>query len=86
LLISLFFEAFPKTVFVHALGSIFLITGYIIGYKAFQNIWIVNVITIVAILIIEPVATWFIMQQLPTSGAFIGLILGFAGLISATLF
>ncbi len=81
-----FLEAYPKTVFVHILGSFFLIAGYIIGYKAFQNIWVVNVITIGAILIIEPVATWLITQQFPTTGALAGLALGFAGMIAATFF
>ncbi|MDO8562052.1 MAG: hypothetical protein Q7S05_04505 [bacterium] len=81
-----FLEAYPKTVFVHILGSFFLIAGYIIGYKAFQNIWIVNVITISAIVIITPVATWLLIQQPPTAGAWTGLVLGFGGLIAATFF
>lgn len=58
----------------------FLIAGYILGFGAFKNIWIVNVASITAILIAEPILAWTIFHQAPTPGALIGFILGAIGL------
>ncbi len=63
----------------------FLVLGYMLGYKAFQNIWIVSVASITSILIIEPILAYTIFHELPTKGAVIGLCLGIVGLFT-TLF
>ncbi|MEM5834417.1 MAG: hypothetical protein QXQ69_01040 [Candidatus Aenigmatarchaeota archaeon] len=58
-----------------------LIAGYFLGIIAFKNIWIVSVVSIVSILIVEPILAYLIFKQFPTYGALIGLILGSVGLI-----
>lgn len=67
------------------LGSLLLMAGYMFSMAAFKNIWIVSVISVVSILIIEPILNYAITHQLPTRGAAIGFALGILGLFS-TLF
>lgn len=61
-----------------------LLGGYFFGILAFKNIWVVSVVSIVSILIMEPILAYLIFKQFPTSGALIGFILGSIGL-AATL-
>ncbi|MCL5435757.1 MAG: hypothetical protein M1275_01620 [Patescibacteria group bacterium] len=63
----------------------FLIAGYMLGIRAFQNIWIVSVISLTSILIIEPTLDYLIFAQVPTRGALVGLVLGVLGFISAVI-
>lgn len=58
-----------------------LIGGYFLGILAFKNIWIVSVVSIVSILIMEPILAYLIFKQFPTSGALIGFVLGSIGLV-----
>jgi uncharacterized membrane protein len=67
------------------LGSVCLLAGYMLGYKAFKNIWIVSAISITSILVVEPAMSWFLFREIPTTGAGVGIGLGAIGLI-ATLF
>ncbi len=64
------------------IGAFALLIGYYLGYKAFQNIWIVTVVSVTSILIVEPALAYFFFQELPNRGATIGLILGSLGLIA----
>jgi hypothetical protein len=61
-----------------------LIGGYFLGILVFKNIWIVSVVSIVSILIMEPILAFLIFKQFPTHGALIGFIFGSIGL-AATL-
>jgi hypothetical protein len=61
----------------------FLIAGYMLGFNAFKNIWIVSAVSITSILIVEPILAWTVFQQLPTTVAVIGLVLGVVGLIAS---
>ena len=70
---------------IFILATPFLLYGYMIGYSAFKNIWIVSIISITSILIIEPVLAYLIFKELPTRGAFIGLVFGTLGFISSLL-
>jgi len=63
-----------------ALAGGFLIAGYMLGFNAFKNIWIVSVASITSILIVEPILAWTIFHQIPTIGTIIGFILGAIGL------
>lgn len=63
----------------------FLIAGYMLGYSAFKNIWIVSVTSVTSILIVEPLLTYTIFHQLPSRGALIGLVLGGAGFIATLM-
>jgi len=66
-----------------AIAGGFLIAGYMLGFNAFKNIWIVSAVSITSILIVEPILAWTIFQQLPTTGAVVGLVLGVVGLIAS---
>lgn len=77
--LSVFIKMFPITI----IGGGLLIAGYITGYRAFQNIWIVSVISITSILLEEPLISWITFHQLPTRGGWLGLAFGVAGLGSA---
>jgi hypothetical protein len=54
-----------------------------LGFRAFQNIWIVSVSSITSILIIEPLVSYAFFRQSPTTGAFIGLVFGAIGFAAA---
>ncbi len=77
--LSVFVKMFPMFV----LGAACLISGYILGYRAFQNIWIVSVISVTSILLVEPTLSYLIFHQFPTRGAWIGLACGVMGLGTA---
>ena len=81
-----FVPVFLKMFLLFAFAGGFLVGGYILGFNAFKNIWIVSVASITSILIIEPTLAYIIFQQLPTKGAAIGLLLGLAGFIAAIFF
>lgn len=65
------------------IGGVFLILGYLYGYHAFKNIWIVAVISIAAILVIEPLLAWWAFHEIPTKGSLIGFILAVLGIASS---
>ena len=66
-------------------GSLLLLAGYVMGYVAFRNIWLILVISVCSIVIVEPllIRLWF--QELPTQGAWIGMALGVLGLVVAVV-
>lgn len=74
-----------KIVAFMAFAGCALLTGYYLGYKSFQNIWIIAAVSIVSILIVEPVLAYSFFQELPTRGSTIGLIMGALGLIATLL-
>jgi hypothetical protein len=61
----------------------FLIAGYILGFNAFKNIWIISVASITTFLIVEPLTAYTLFKQMPTTGSIIGFILGVLGFIAA---
>lgn len=77
------FQAFLKVVLIMIVGGCFLVLGYILGLRFFQNIWIVSVVSITSILIMEPMIIYSIFHQLPSRGTLIGFILGVLGFCSA---
>ena len=60
-----------------------LLLAYVLGIKAFKNIWVVSVISITSIVIAEPILIYAVFRELPTRGAAIGFVLGVMGLLSA---
>jgi len=78
-----FLNIFLKALPIIVIGCVLLLVGYMLGLRAFKNIWIVSAISITSILITEPIVDYTITHQLPTTGALIGLVLGFLGLVSA---
>jgi len=81
-----FLQIFLKMFLLITLAGGFLIAGYMLGFKAFKNIWIVSVASITSILIVEPLLAWTIFKQAPTSGAIVGFILGAIGLFVSLFF
>lgn len=81
-----FSGGFWRMAIIISFGGFLLIAGYIIGYKAFQNLWIITVISITTLLIAEPLIIIFFFNQFPTTGAIIGFLLGVIGLLIALLF
>jgi len=81
-----FWQVLLKMFLVFAIGGSLLIAGYMFGLKAFKNIWIVSVTSITSIVILEPILAYFFLQQVPTTGATIGFILGVIGLFVAVIF
>lgn len=76
-----FAKIFLTMAIIITFGGIILIAGYLLGIQSFQNIWIVSVVSIVSILIVEPVLDYVVFRQLPTTGAAIGLGLGIVGFL-----
>jgi hypothetical protein len=77
---------FFKMMIIFTLAGGMLIGGYMLGFSAFKNIWIVTALSVGSILVVEPILAYSLFHQLPTVGALVGLILGVAGIISATFF
>lgn len=78
-----FLPTFLKMSGIMMIAGIFLILGYMLGIKYFDDIWIIGVISITSIIIAEPIITYLIFSELPSKGAIIGLILGVLGLLAA---
>lgn len=81
-----FLQIFLKLFLLMVVGSGLLLAGYMLGFNAFKNIWIVSAASITSIIIIEPILAWTIFNQIPTLGAIIGLILGVIGLLISLFF
>lgn len=58
-----------------------LILGYIFSFKGCHNIWMVSIISIVSILIAEPIVTWTVFKELPTLGPVLGFAFGIIGFL-----
>jgi hypothetical protein len=81
----LFWPVFWKMFILMTVGGGFLIAGYMLGFKNFQDIWIVTVASITSILIMEPIINYSVFQELPHRGATVGLILGMLGLVATMI-
>lgn len=78
-----FFSAFVPTLIPLVVGAVFLVTSYMLGFKYFQNIWIVSAISFGSIILVEPLFDYFYIGQVPTLGAGIGMSFGLLGILSA---
>lgn len=81
-------QSLPETLPLIGLMTVagcLLIVGYVLGYRAYQNIWIVSVVSITSILVIEPILAYTIFQEIPTRGAVIGLTFGALGFAASLL-
>ncbi len=75
--------SFLKPAILAAMGNIILVFGYVLGIRSFKDIWIVTVISVTSIIILEPIMNYSIFREAPSTGASIGMVLGFAGLVAA---
>jgi hypothetical protein len=83
---ELFSAGFWKVFLIMTVGGLFLILGYLVGYKAYQNLWILAVVSITTLLIAEPLIILIFFNQMPSTGTLIGFVLGIIGLIAALFF
>ena len=74
-----------KTSIGMTIAGLALLSGYYIGYKVFQSIWIVTVVSVTSILIIEPILAYLFFHELPNRGSLVGLIFGSLGLLATIL-
>lgn len=72
---------FWKMSLVMTVAGLLLVGGYVLGIK-YWNIWTIGVVSIVSIIVMEPVIAYTVFQELPSKGAVIGFILGSMGLLS----
>jgi CHASE2 domain-containing sensor protein len=77
-----FLGVFGRNTALMTVAGAMLIAGYMVCYSSFRNIWLVSVVSVTAILIVEPGLTYFVFQELPGRGATIGLVLGVLGFIA----
>ena len=75
---------FIKMLLVVVVAGSLLLLGYYFGYYSFKDIWVVSVISVVSIIIAEPILNFIFFKTLPGRGAIIGFIFGVLGM-AATL-
>ena len=61
------------------LAGIPLLFAYWLGYKAFQSMWPVMVLSMASVLVSEPLLIWFLFHEVPSKHSLIGLAFGLAG-------
>jgi hypothetical protein len=81
--VDTFLSTFWKMIGLNAIAGVFLITGYMLGIKYLQNIWVVGAISIASIVIAEPFVAYLIFHELPTKGPIIGFALGILAILAA---
>lgn len=67
------------------IAGIFLLYGYYLGYKYMKNLWLIYIVSITAILILEPFIIYYLTGETPNLGAKIGFGLGTLGFLAAVL-
>lgn len=65
----------------HHPGGHPLLLGYHYGYKAFGSMWAIMAVSVVSILIVEPLMVWLMFHEQPSRISLIALGLGCTGLI-----
>ena len=71
-----------KMTVIAIIAGLTIITGYYFGYKYSKNIWLVTATSIGAILVTEPIISWLVFHERPTTGASAGLFFGILGILS----
>ena len=66
-------------------AGFFLIPGYMLGMKMFKDIWLVSVVSIVCVLICEPILVWSVFKEVPSLGSILGFVFGMVG-FACTMF
>jgi hypothetical protein len=69
-----------KTFGIITLAGVPLLLGYHYGYRAFGSMWVMMVVSIVSILIVEPVLVLSMFKEPPTVGTGLGFMCGCLGL------
>jgi hypothetical protein len=67
------------------IGGALLVGGYMLGYLHFKNIWILVAVSLATLAIGEPLLAYVLFQEPPTTGSFVGLVLGVLALLATFL-
>lgn len=67
------------------IAGILLLLGYGLGYKHLKSLWIIYVVSITAILILEPIIIYFVTGETASLGTKIGFIFGLLGFLAVFL-
>jgi hypothetical protein len=60
-----------------------LLGGYVLGLRAFKNVWVVGTISVSAIVLCEPVLAYGVTGQAPSGGALWAFVLSVTALVIA---
>jgi hypothetical protein len=52
-------------IFLMTIAGILLLFGYYLGYKYMQNLWLIYIVSITAILILEPFIIYYFTGEIP---------------------
>lgn len=78
-----FYSSLYETFFNHlltiSLGAVSVLLGYALGILFFKSIWVVFVLSILSMLLIEPIFAFLLFKTLPEIGAILGMFFGFIG-------
>lgn len=66
-------------------AGICLLAAYWLGYVAVGDIWIVTVVSVISLLLLEPVVVWALFHESPGRGALIGFTLGALGMLATVV-
>ena len=64
---------------------IFITIGYIYGFRYFNKIWVVTIISWSSIIMIEPILNYFLFKELPSGKILISAILAILAIIISIL-
>lgn len=70
-------------IFLMFIAGCLLLVGYWLAHKYMGSLWPIYIVTITAILILEPIIIYFITGETPNLGARIGFVLGVTGCFAA---
>ncbi len=68
-----------------AVFSLLILWGYIYGYKYFEKIWVITIISWSSILIIEPALNYLIFKEMPAGNTLVASLLAVAAIIVSIL-
>lgn len=75
-----FWAAISQNIGVIVVGAALLLVGYLVAARAFQDAWFVAIISLLAVLIVEPAVMYFFFRELPGRGEMIGFFLAVLGM------
>ncbi len=65
--------------------SILILWGYIYGYRTFEKIWVITIISWSSILVIEPLLNYFIFKELSAGKTLVARLLAVSAIIISVI-
>lgn len=63
-------------------GAMLVLAGYLVAAYAFQDAWFVAIVSLLTVLLVEPVVMYAFFQEFPSRGEIIGFFLAVLGMIA----